>query len=116
MVNKGSCLFQNQYLEKGDFLTSPNNLYTLNLQDDGNLVLYDLNLGQKAIWVSHTYNMAVSRAVMQSDGNFVIYGYPDSIWATNTYNQDGAFIVLQDDGTLVLYGTTPIWTSNTEDK
>ena len=102
-------------MEKGDFLTSPNNLYTLNLQDDGNLVLYDLNLGQEAIWVSNTHNMAVSRAVMQSDGNFVIYGYPDPIWATNTYNQDGAYIVLQDNGTLVVYETTPIWASNTEE-
>jgi hypothetical protein len=60
--------------------------------------------------------MAVSRAVMQSDGNFVIYGYPDPIWATNTYNLSGAFIILQDDGALVVYGTTPIWTSITEDK
>jgi hypothetical protein len=59
--------------------------------------------------------MAVSRAVMQSDGNFVIYGYPDPIWATNTYNQDGAYIVLQDNGTLVVYETTPIWASNTEE-
>jgi hypothetical protein len=116
LVNKGSCLFPNQYLEKGDFLTSPNNLYTLNMQDDGNLVLYDLNLGQGAIWASNTYNMAVSKAVMESDGNFVIYGCPDPIWATNTNYQDGAFIVLQDDGGLVIYGTTPIWASNIEDK
>ena len=86
------------------------------MQDDGNLVLYDLNLGQGAIWASNTYNMAVSQAVMESDGNFVIYGYPDPIWATNTNYQDGAFIVLQDDGSLVIYGTTPIWASNIEDK
>jgi hypothetical protein len=79
-------------------------------------VIYDLNLGQEAIWVSNTYNMAVSRAIMQSDGNFVIYGYPDPIWSTNTYNQDGAFIALQDDGTLIIYATTPIWASNTEDQ
>jgi exopolysaccharide biosynthesis protein len=60
--------------------------------------------------------MTVSRAVMQSDGNFVIYGYPDPLWATNTYNHEDAFIVLQDDGSLVVYGTTPIWTSIIEDK
>jgi hypothetical protein len=41
---------------------------------------------------------------MQSDGNFVIYGFANNaIWATNTAGDHNAFLILQDDGNLVIY-------------
>jgi len=52
-------------------------------------------------------------AVMQGDGNFVLYGSNNMAgWATNTSgNYPGAFIALQNDGNLVVYtaGGVPIW-------
>lgn len=57
------------------------------------------------------------RAVMQGDGNFVIYGPEGPIWATNT-NGSGTYpytLALQSDGNLVVYGDglNPTWASNT---
>jgi len=57
-------------------------------------------------------------ALMQSDGNFVIYkGYKGSIWASNTDGKgSGPFkLTMQDDGNLVIYEANgqPTWASNT---
>jgi hypothetical protein len=79
---------------------------------DGNLVIYDLRNGHKVIWSSQTYEKAVDHAIMQPDGNFVIYGYPVAVWATNTYGHGACYITLQDDGNLVLYQiSAPVWGS-----
>lgn len=54
-------------------------------------------------------------AVMQGDGNFVVYGPTGATWATDTMGQAGAYVRIQDDGNLVLYnasGGAP-WASNT---
>lgn len=80
---------------------------TLVLQYDGNLVLYK-NYGasnQLACWASNTtkhpgpYNR---RAIMQADGNFVLYLYPGgpAEWASNTaspqFNGDSVFLNSHD--------------------
>lgn len=46
-------------------------------------------------------------AVMQSDGQFVIYDPWGSRWASNTYGFNGANLQLQTDGNLVLYSFNP---------
>src|SRR4051794_22416389 len=94
--------YANQSLEKNDYLLSPSHRYQLILQDDGNLVIYDRD-GHSATWASDTNGQAVSHAVMQSDGNFVIYGFPNPIWATDTDGSGNAYVTLQDDGNLVIY-------------
>jgi len=53
-------------------------------------------------------------AVMQGDGNFVLYDNDVVLtmeWATNTEGNSGAFISMQDDGNLVVYssGNSPLW-------
>lgn len=111
-INRGSALFSNQYLSPGDWLTSPSKRYTLNLQLDGNLVIYDWWKQHAVVWHSDTHGKAVSRAVMQADGNFVIYGFPEAIKWSNTANRPGAFLMLQDDGNLVIYGTQAFWSKN----
>ncbi|MEC0180683.1 hypothetical protein P4H61_04120 [Paenibacillus peoriae] len=50
---------------------------------------------------------------MQTDGNFVIYGYPNAIWATDTNGWGNAFLVVQDDGNVVIYGTKAAWATGT---
>ncbi|HLJ26855.1 MAG TPA: hypothetical protein VKY85_09110 [Candidatus Angelobacter sp.] len=60
------------------------------------------------------------KAIMQTDGNFVIYKANAPVWASNTVRGNGTyFAVMQTDGNLVLYlGTpqhqgAPYWASNT---
>jgi hypothetical protein len=52
------------------------------------------------------------RAVMQGDGNFVVYGR--SIWHSGTF-LSGSWFAMQGDGNLVVYtqGGRPLWASNT---
>lgn len=103
-----------QVLYKGDSRTSDNGVYTLILQEDGNLVLYIAG-GAHALWASGTHGQAVSRCIMQGDGNLVIYGYPNAIWASNTWGHPGARLVVQDDGNVVIYSTEgkALWATDT---
>lgn len=57
----------------------------------------------------------VVRAVMQGDGNFVIYRFGGAIWHTRTNGNSGARLVLQNDGNLVVYtpGNTALWYTGT---
>lgn len=45
-------------------------------------------------------------AIMQGDGNFVLYYGNSAIWATNTQNNEDAYIKMQNDGNLVVYSDT----------
>ncbi len=110
-------LLKGEKLNRGSALTSPNDRYSLVMQDDGNLVIY-ITGTPIPIWSSRTHgNPSVAWAAMQADGNFVIYksdGTP--IWDTNTHGaNDVAWLAMQDDGNLVIYRSNgqPIWASNT---
>lgn len=57
------------------------------------------------------------RAIMQSDGNFVVYSKNGTaVWASNTNYGEGSYrTVMQSDGNLVIYnGSSAIWATNTE--
>lgn len=60
----------------------------------------------------------VYKAIMQSDGNFVIYKNGNkAIWATGTNGKGANTSIMQSDGNFVLYrGGTPIWATNTNGK
>lgn len=96
-------LFSGQSLYPGQRLRSNNQLYTLTMQFDGNVVLY--NRYCKPIWATNTGRLITPREfIMQTDGNLVLYdtnGSPK--WASNTWNNPGAFLNIQDDGNLVVY-------------
>lgn len=66
------------------------------MQKDGNLVGYDV-FPNKPFWSSKTVGKEATRAVMQGDGNFVVYGETKAFWASNTHGKGGALLVLQDD-------------------
>jgi hypothetical protein len=117
MADKGYMLGPNGFLLQNDYLLSQSGRYQFILQQDGNLVLYDLGESHKAIWASNTNGKAVSKAIMQSDGNFVIYGFPNAIWATNTNGKPNSYIIVQNDGNTVIYEpSVPVWASNTQGK
>jgi Alpha-lytic protease prodomain len=95
-------------------ISSCSGRFTLVMQGDGNLVLYD-NTSGAALWASWTFGAGFA-AYMQSDGNLVIYtpeGQP--VWASNTSGQNGALLLVQDDGNSVVYTYTavPLWWTNT---
>lgn len=102
-----------QGLYPGQSLTSCDGRFTLDMQGDGNLVLY---FNGSVLWASNTAGHSAGEALMQGDGNFVVYdatGTPD--WASGTPNNSGARIDLQNDGNLVVYSSsgTALWASNT---
>jgi hypothetical protein len=56
-----------------------------------------------------------AEAVMQADGNFVIYDIQDGsavpVWSTSTAGNPGAYLTEPDDGNMVIYSasTTVLW-------
>ncbi|KAB8038786.1 lectin [Silvanigrella paludirubra] len=109
-------LMPNQYITSGQRLDSARGCFHLDMQSDGNLVIYRSSNGQ-AIWSSKTQNTGTYFAVMQADGNFVTYNYAGKpTWNSRTNNHEGSWVVLQDDGNLVVYAYNslrPLWSSGT---
>ncbi|XP_074589703.1 uncharacterized protein LOC141845543 [Curcuma longa] len=103
VLYSGDTLYSGQSLNQGS--------YTLTMQSDCNLVLYDYG---RAIWSSGTYNRGYNCVLrMQTDGNLVIYSNSNAIWASNTGGQQGYFVlVLQRDRNVVIYGC-PSWATAT---
>jgi hypothetical protein len=114
-------------LQAGQAATSPNGFYTLAMLTNGTASWFDGPAN--SMWAStgdqaspaYSYGPASIRAgsyaIMQSDGNFVVYtpqGTP--IFATGTSGNPGAYLSLQNDGNLVIYnpsGQQALWASNT---
>jgi hypothetical protein len=114
--NKGDTLRPGKSLSAGDWLQSKNKEFRLLMQADGNLVLYRMRAGNYGggLWSSLTFGRPGSEAVMQYDGNFVIYAFSGPIWASGTQSQPGSYLALQDDGNLVIYRpNVPVWATNT---
>ncbi|MEU8512824.1 hypothetical protein AB0C76_14710 [Kitasatospora sp. NPDC048722] len=116
-MNWGNCLLP------GDSLVSPGGFYRLTYQHDGNLVEYKKGerSGWTAIWQSGTQNTAPGKAIMQYDGNFVVYDtFKNALWATGTNNgcnPAANWLRIQNDANLVVYrphgdgAWTPVWSS-----
>ena len=97
----------------GGALASCDGRFTLQMQLDGNLVLYQ---GGTALWSNNRAHTSDFSAVMQGDGNFVVYDLASiPRFATNTSGNPGAWLALQNDGNVVVYssGGAPLWASNT---
>ena len=114
----GSCgeLTSNQELTANQSLASCNGDYTLTMQGDGNLVLYQSGT---ALWSSSTAGSGADEAIMQGDGNFVLYtssGTP--VWASNTAGNTGAYLNVQNDGNVVVYSASgaALWSTGTAGK
>ncbi|WP_326555408.1 hypothetical protein [Micromonospora sp. NBC_01813] len=92
------------------YLSSPNGVFHLMQQQDGNLVLY--GPGTSVLWSSGTFQtvvggMSIRETRMQSDGNLVIYNSSApgaaAVWASNSVGAGPTpELVLQNDGNLVL--------------
>ena len=98
-------------LSSGQSFTSGNSANVLAMQGDGNLVLLRQGVAQ---WSSGTYSHPGAFAVMQTDGNLVVYsstGVP--LWNSGTSGYSGAATYVQDDGNVVIYTQLARWSTNT---
>lgn len=102
-------------LKPGESRTSPNGIYKLMVESDGNVTI--TKKGVK-IWETRTGGKNVDAFKIQNDGNLVAYaagGIP--VWASGTHGKGNksSVLVMQDDGNLVIYkdGDNPIWSSGT---
>ncbi|WP_327093849.1 LysM peptidoglycan-binding domain-containing protein [Nocardia vinacea] len=88
--------------------------YTLTLQPDGNLVLSEPD--GNVVWSTLTHDQGVERAVLQEDGNFVLYKGEGAAWATETDGREADRLTVQADRNVVLYGTdgSALWASDTQ--
>jgi len=121
-VSSSSRIYQdrlapNQVLRANQGILSPSGRAILTMQSDGNLVMYSISGATWAAkWASNTQGIAGAWAIMQGDGNFVVYdaqGRPR--WASNTNGATNSVIIMQNDGNVVIYDPywRAIWASNT---
>ncbi|MFI9269598.1 ricin-type beta-trefoil lectin domain protein [Kitasatospora sp. NPDC052896] len=100
-------------LPSGSSLTS--NATQLDMQADGNLVLHNLSTGH-ALWAAGTWNHPGAHAVLQADGNLVVYGADGTaLWSTGTWGHPGDHLVVQNDRNVVLYDVNDraLWSTGT---
>jgi hypothetical protein len=104
-----SVLAPDEALYRNQAISSCNGQYTLVMQEDGNVVLYDL-MGTP-LWHTYTHGTAAEALVMQSDGNFVLYdGVGNALWHTGTHGHPGAAMRVEEDGNVIVWeGWTAIW-------
>jgi hypothetical protein len=107
-------LIPGEKLFPGHSVDSPNGQYTLTFHEDGNLT-HRHNPTGVTLWATGTAGSGADVAVLQHDGNFVLYAGSHALWATGTQGHSGAEFCLQDDGNLVVYhrNGTPVWDSGT---
>ena len=106
-------LLPGEGLNSGTGLNSCDNRFHLAMQNDGNLVLYAPG---GALWASNTGGIGPSSAVLQGDGNFVVYtGGFSATWNSGTWGQSVAHLLVQNDGNVVIYATSgaALWNSGT---
>lgn len=107
-------LMPGEKLLPGQNLISSNGKFALVMQRDGNLVLYRTG-STTALWTSGTYGKNVRWAVLQEDGNFVMYEENKAIWSTGTYGKKVSCLIVQTDGNVVVYdiGGLALWSTDT---
>jgi hypothetical protein len=105
---KPAILAPGSTLLPGQSLTAQNGNFRLTLQGDGNMVEY--NKGGHAFFSTNTAGKTVTDAIMQGDGNFVMYDGTKAVWASNTSGNPGDFLELTNGGKLIITnGNTPVW-------
>jgi hypothetical protein len=97
-LEEGQYLFPNQSLTNSCY-------FRLTMQGDGNLVT-SASTPSNAVWASNTDHRG-GYAVMQRDGNFVVYDWADRPqWYTSTYHRNAPhnFVIQMDNGDLEVGG------------
>jgi hypothetical protein len=112
-LETSSSLLRGETLPFNGQLTSPNGQYRFIVQDDGNVVVYDVD---KVLWSPNTYGKDLRDGLVfkADDGNLVLYDSTGKvIWSPNTHGKKASELVLNDGGFLVMYSEdrTELWTT-----
>ncbi|GIF18205.1 hypothetical protein BJ973_008832 [Actinoplanes tereljensis] len=102
-------LWANRWLHETYGMQAGNGRFKLYMQSDGNFVLYD---NGTAIWHTNTPGNPGSSAVMQGDGNLVIYRADGvATWSSKTSGTGADRLILNDSGELYLQDPsgTVVW-------
>jgi hypothetical protein len=101
-------------LQQSSTLRSKNRAYSLVIQSDCNLVLY--NFEHRPLWSSGTEGQGSNcYAEMQTDGNLVVYADDRRpVWGAGTEGNPGATLVVQDDGNVVVQQGRALWATGTD--
>jgi hypothetical protein len=96
-------------LASGGCVVSPDQKYALEMQTDGNLVLYFQPFSGRAspLWDSNTADNPGAVAQQQLDGNFVVYSTAGvALWNSGTGGTPNSILTMQADGNAVVYGNS----------
>ena len=99
-------------LRLGESIESPNGLYRLQLQTDGNLVL--TRPGNRVLW---SLGRKSSWLTLQPTATWSRSSTPRACWATNTGGNGASELRLQDDGNVVLRRldtNVAVWSTKTK--
>jgi len=98
---------------RGDFMATPDYQYLLFMQHDGNLVQYDKEF--KVLWASDTAGTNADQAIVQGDGNFVVYRSGTALWSSGSAGKARdrpCELKLQTDSNFVVYcGGESVWSA-----
>lgn len=118
----GTRLLTGDSLYSGQRINSQNGRYIFVLQDDNNLVLYNLIPSPRPIWASNTWHRGTERLVVQEDGDLVLDDSKKiALWRSGTKVEGGGktdrVLEIRDDGDVVLLdrGTVKVWSTGTAD-
>ena len=87
----------------GTICSSSDGRFQLKLRPGGDLWLTTSWAPDQPYWSTGTGGSNADTAVMQGDGNFVLYRNGAAVWFTGTFGHPGSTLRLQDDGNLVIY-------------
>ncbi|MGW4379711.1 hypothetical protein [Kitasatospora sp. NPDC004531] len=107
-------------MTSGETRTDHTDSTALQMQPDGNLVLSLVNSTggpDHVMWASGTWGNPGAYAVMQTDGNLVVYGQGGTaLWSTRSWGSPGAKAYFSGFGNLYVYvvnGPKALWESHT---
>jgi hypothetical protein len=128
MADRGPYLKTGEYIQEGDWLSSPSGIFFAALQRDGNFCVYrgtpEDNQGGLWCYSEHGHGEGMYFARLQTDGNFCVSrgrveAPGETVWCRAEGPDRGKFtMILHDDGNLCIYraGTTaPVWSSGHTD-
>ena len=98
----------------GESFQSSSGRFRLTYQTDGDLAFFDDGTRTR-LWASNTAGTAPGQALLQTDGNFVVYDASGvGRWSSGTAGNPNAYLAVQDDGNLVIYRSDgqPVWNRN----
>jgi len=107
----------NGYMQQNQKLVSKSGAYEVDMQTDGNLVIYTAS--RQAIWATGTNGKGTApfEAVMQANGTLAVFDSSSSLWSTAGKTGTAPYtLLMQDDGDLVVYDAlnNAVWASGTK--